>query len=120
MSEIEKIESLVPAWTYLPDICERWGVPVTDVRDMVRSGQLIAVRRGPNNSLQVPAAFIEDTGLVKHLVATLTLLRDCKFTDLEILEWLFTEQPSLPGSPIQALVENRGTEVKRRAQAELI
>ncbi|GAA2996176.1 Rv2175c family DNA-binding protein [Kitasatospora albolonga] len=121
MSENEsKIESLVREWTYLPDISERWGVQVTEVRDMVRSGKLIAVRRGPNRSLQVPAAFIVDDGLVKHLSGTLTLLRDAKFTDEEILEWLFTEQPSLPGSPIEALVENRGTEVKRRAQAELI
>ncbi|BFV59764.1 Rv2175c family DNA-binding protein [Kitasatospora sp. CMC57] len=122
MSEMttSKIESLVPAWMYLPDISEQWGVPVTEVRDLVKSGKLIAVRRGPNKSLQVPAAFIDGPGLVKHLSGTLTLLRDAKFTDEEILEWLFTEQPSLPGSPIEALVENRGTEVKRRAQAELI
>ena len=118
--DVKKIEALVPAWMYLPDISEQWGVPVTEVRDMVKSGKLIAVRRGPNKSLQVPAAFIDGAGLVKHLSGTLTLLRDCKFSDEEILEWLFTEQPSLPGSPIQALVENRGTEVKRRAQAELI
>jgi hypothetical protein len=34
-----------------------------------------------------------------------------------MLEWLFTADPSLPGTPAQALAENRGTEVKRRAQA---
>ncbi|WP_442789367.1 Rv2175c family DNA-binding protein [Kitasatospora sp. NBC_01302] len=112
-----KIESLVNDWMYLPDISERWGVLVTEVRQMVKDHKLIAVRRGPNRSLQVPAAFITDDGLVKHLAGTLTVLRDGRFTDEEILEWLFTEDPSLPGSPIQALQENRGTEVKRRAQA---
>ncbi|PYC87785.1 DNA-binding protein [Streptomyces tateyamensis] len=117
-SETEStIEGLVKDWTYLPDISERWGVQVTEVRQMVKDHKLIAVRRGPNNALQVPAAFIEDDGLVKHLAGTLTVLRDGRFTDEEILEWLFTEDPSLPGSPIQALRENRGTEVKRRAQA---
>ncbi|MFI6155665.1 Rv2175c family DNA-binding protein [Kitasatospora sp. NPDC051170] len=121
MSEIEsKIETLVPEWMYLPDISEQWGVLVTEVRDMVRKRELIAVRRGPNKSLQVPAAFIDGPGLVKHLSGTLNLLRDCGYSDEEILEWLFTEDPSLPGSPIQALRENRGTEVKRRAQAMLI
>ncbi|AUG76764.1 hypothetical protein CFP65_1894 [Kitasatospora sp. MMS16-BH015] len=121
MSEIEaKIEALVPAWLHLPDIAEQWGVSILEVRDMVRAKQLITVRRGPNNTLQVPAAFIDETGPVKHLVGTLTVLRDCHFTDQEILEWMFTEDPTLPGSPIQALRENRGTEVKRRAQAELI
>ncbi|MFI9272462.1 Rv2175c family DNA-binding protein [Kitasatospora sp. NPDC052896] len=112
-----KIESLVQDWLYLPDISERWGVQVTEVRQMVKDHRLIAVRRGPNRSLQVPAAFIEDSGLVKHLAGTLTVLRDGRFSDEEILEWLFTDDPSLPGSPIQALRENRGTEVKRRAQA---
>jgi hypothetical protein len=111
------IERLVPEWLYLPDISERWGVVVTEVRQMVKDHKLIAVRRGPNNALQVPAAFIDDDGPVKHLVGTMTVLRDGRFTDEEILEWLFTDDPSLPGSPIQALRENRGTEVKRRAQA---
>ncbi|MER7847549.1 Rv2175c family DNA-binding protein [Kitasatospora sp. NPDC096077] len=121
MSEIEsKIEALVTEWVYLPDISEQWGVLVTEVRNMVKKGELIAVRRGPNKSLQVPAAFIDGPGLVKHLPGTLTVLRDCGYNDVEILEWLFTEDPSLPGSPIQALRENRGTEVKRRAQAMLI
>lgn len=45
------------------------------------------------------------------------MLRDDRFTEEEILEWLFTEDPTLPGTPVQALSENRGTEVKRRAQA---
>ncbi|HNN49358.1 MAG TPA: Rv2175c family DNA-binding protein [Marmoricola sp.] len=33
-----------------------------------------------------------------------------------MLEWIFTEDDSLPGRPIDALRENRGAEVKRRAQ----
>lgn len=65
----------------------------------------------------MPAAFIDGPGLVKHLEGTLNLLRDAKYSDDEIIEWLFTEDESLPGSPIQALQENRATEVKRRAQA---
>lgn len=118
MSEIDpKIEALVPSWLYLPDISERWGVEVTRVRQMVKEGALIAVRRGENNALQVPADFIGDEKPVKGLVGTLTVLRDSGFSDDEALEWLFTEDPTLPGTPVQALRENRGTEVKRRAQA---
>ncbi|GAA4995993.1 Rv2175c family DNA-binding protein [Kitasatospora paranensis] len=117
-SEIDpKTDALVPAWLYLPDISERWGVQVTEIRNMVKANTLLAVRRGPNKSLQVPAAFIEDDGPVKHLIGLLTVLRDSGFSDEEILVWMFTEDPSLPGSPIQALQENRATEVKRRAQA---
>lgn len=65
----------------------------------------------------MPAAFIDGDKIVKGLVGLLTVLRDDRFTDTEILEWLFTADDTLPGTPVQALSENRGTEVKRRAQA---
>ncbi|MFH8475168.1 Rv2175c family DNA-binding protein [Streptomyces sp. NPDC018000] len=118
MTEIDaKIDALVPDWLHLPDIAEMLGVEVTRVRQLVKEGQLIAVRRGENRALQVPGAFIDGTKVVKGLSGTLTLLRDDGFTDEEMLEWLFTPDPTLPGTPAQALSENRGTEVKRRAQA---
>jgi hypothetical protein len=47
----------------------------------------------------------------------LTVLHDGGYDDREALAWLFTADDSLPGRPIDALRENRGTEVKRRAQA---
>jgi hypothetical protein len=118
VTEIDaKIDALVPAWLTLPDVAERLGVEVTRVRQLVKEGQLIAVRRGENRVLQVPAAFIDGDKIVKGLTGTLTLLRDDGFTVEEMIEWLFTPDPTLPGTPAQALSENRGTEVKRRAQA---
>jgi hypothetical protein len=118
VTEIDaKIDALVPAWLHLPDIAEMLDVEVTRVRQLVKEGQLIAVRRGENRALQVPAAFIDGNKVVKGLAGTLTLLKDDGFTDEEALEWLFTADESLPGTPVQALRDNRGTEVKRRAQA---
>jgi hypothetical protein len=118
VTEIDaKIDALVPDWLTLPDIAEQFGVVVTRVRQMVKEGQLIAVRRGENRALHVPADFIAGDRIVKGLTGTLTLLKDDGFTDEEMIEWLFTADDSLPGTPAQALRENRGTEVKRRAQA---
>ncbi|GAA3860076.1 helix-turn-helix domain-containing protein [Streptomyces sedi] len=118
MTEIDaKTDALVPAWLTLPDIAEVLGLEVTRVRQLVKEGQLIAVRRGENRALHVPAAFIGEDRIVRGLTGTLTLLRDDGFSDEEMLEWLFTPDDSLPGTPAQALRENRGTEVKRRAQA---
>lgn len=124
MTEIDaKIDALVPAWLTLPDAAERLGVEVTRVRQLVKEGQLIAVRRradggsGGNRVLQVPADFIGDGRVIKGLAGTITLLKDDGFSDEEMLEWLFTPDDTLPGTPTQALRENRGTEVKRRAQA---
>lgn len=118
MTEIDaKTDALVPSWLTLPDVAEQLDVEVTRVRQLVKEGQLIAVRRGENRVLQVPADFVGQGKIVKGLVGTITLLKDDGFTDEEMLEWLFTPDDSLPGTPAQALRENRGTEVKRRAQA---
>ncbi|MCP3801751.1 Rv2175c family DNA-binding protein [Allokutzneria sp. A3M-2-11 16] len=99
----------------LPDVAERLGQPVTRVHQMLRDGQLLAVRR--NGIRAVPAAFLTETGVVKHLGGTVTVLRDAGYDIEEILRWLFTSDDSLPGTPIDALRGDRGREVKRRAQA---
>jgi len=44
------------------------------------------------------------------------VLHDGGFDDRESIAWLFPDA-DLPGRPIDALRENRGAEVKRRAQA---
>jgi hypothetical protein len=110
-------DALVGEWLTLPDVAERFGVQVTRVRQLLRDNQLIAVRRGENNVLSVPAGFIVGDHTVKGLTGTLTLLKDAKFTDEEALRWLFTPDESLPGTPVEALHSNRGTEVRRRAHA---
>ncbi|MBV9845736.1 MAG: DNA-binding protein [Kutzneria sp.] len=99
----------------LPDVAERLDLPITRIHQLLRDGQLLAVRR--NGVLVVPVCFLTDTGVVKGLSGTVTVLRDAGFATEEILRWLFDEDPSLPGSPIDALRGDRGREVKRRAQA---
>ncbi|MER2092072.1 Rv2175c family DNA-binding protein [Saccharopolyspora rectivirgula] len=99
----------------LPDVAERLGQPITRVHQLIREGQVVAVRR--DGVLGIPAPFLTDAGVVKGLPGTITLLRDARYQDDEILRWLFTPDDSLPGTPIDALRGNRGREVKRRAQA---
>ena len=53
---------------------------------------------------------------MKGLSGLLTLMHDNKYDDRECIAWLFLDD-DLPGRPIDALRENRGAEVKRRAQA---
>ncbi|MDI5970234.1 Rv2175c family DNA-binding protein [Streptomyces sp. SL13] len=118
MTEIDtKIDALVPSWLTLPDVAEELGLEVTRIRPLIKEGQFIAVRRGENRVLMVPADFLTDGKVLKGLPGLLTLLKDDGFTDEEALQWLFTPDETLPGTPVQALRENRGTEVKRRAQA---
>lgn len=102
-------------WLTVPDVAERLGVPVTRVRQLLRDRKLLAVR--DDGVLKVPADFVRDGAVLKGLPGLLTLLADAGYSEEESLRWLFAEDPSLPGTPVQALADNRGTEVKRRAQA---
>ena len=115
---VAELEALVPAWLSLPEVAERLRLPVNRVRQVVAEHKLVAVRRGENNALYVPADFVLDNGeLLKGLPGLLNVLYDNKYTDIEILRWLYTPDDSLPGSPAQALLDDRRAEVTRRAQA---
>lgn len=99
----------------IPATAEALGVPVTQVHQYLRDGYLVGMR--DESGLRcVPALFVQDGAIVKSLTAVITQLRDARYSDAEIVEWLFRSDDSLPGAPVEALRENRGTEVKRRAQ----
>lgn len=103
-------------WLTLPDVAVRLGTEVTRVRQLLREGALLAVR-GADGVLRVPAELLAADGVLKGLPGTITLLRDNGFDDCAALRWLFTDDESLPGAPLQALAQGRGREVRRRAQA---
>jgi excisionase family DNA binding protein len=102
-------------WLTVPEVAERLDVPVTKVRQMLRERRLLAVRQ--DGVLRIPAEFLAEKTLLKGLPGLLTLLFDAGYTEEEALRWLYTEDESLPGTPVQAMAENRGKEVTRRAQA---
>jgi Rv2175c C-terminal domain of unknown function/DNA-binding protein Rv2175c, wHTH domain len=99
------------AWLSFDEAAAQLGMPVSKVKTLVREGSLVAVQR------RIPADFVHDGQILKGLTGTLTLLHDAGYTSDEALRWLYTADDSLPGTPVQALAENRGTEVKRRAPA---
>ena len=109
-------DTLVGEWLTLPDVADQLGLPVGRVKQLLRDRKLLAVKR-PEGTLAVPAAFLDGKQVVKGLCGTLTLLFDCGFDEPDALRWLFTADETLPGTPIDAIVRRRATEVNRRAQA---
>lgn len=97
------------------DVASRLSIPASRVVQLVRDGHLLSLRH--EREVVVPAALLDDDGVVRGLAGTIIVLRDGGYDDRDILTWLFTEQESLPGSPIGALRAGRHKEVKRRAQA---
>ncbi|ANI92146.1 DNA-binding protein [Dietzia timorensis] len=99
----------------LPDVAERLGIVVTRVHDLLREGRLLAIRR--DGIVYVPALLLSDEGIGKHVPGLISVLRDGGYTDSEILSFLYTEDDSLPGRPVDALHGHLAREVMRRAQA---
>jgi hypothetical protein len=111
------LSQLVDEWIDWAEAARRLEVTVAKVRTMIRVHELAAAVPAPKAGQQIPAAFLDDDGLVvKGLPGLLTLMHDNGYDDRECIAWLFTDE-DLPGRPIDALRENRGAEVKRRAQA---
>nr|WP_281507581.1 Rv2175c family DNA-binding protein [Brachybacterium sp. Marseille-Q7125] len=90
---------------------------VSKVRRLIEDGHLVAVRRGDPVVRMIPAELLVNDAPVPHLTGTITVLRDGGFSDLELLEWLFTADDTLPGRPIDHLRRGQRGEVRRRALA---
>jgi hypothetical protein len=103
----------------VPEVAELLGVVVTRVMDDLNSHRLVAVQ--VDGVRQIPARFFTDGGEVNRFIPGLiALLSDGGYTDEEILEFLFTEDESLPGRPVDAVHGHLAREVMRRAQAMAI
>jgi hypothetical protein len=111
------LDALIGDWLDWSEASDALHVSVSKVRQLIREHQLAAAVPVPGAGQKVPAALIMDGEIVKGLPGLLTVLHDTGWDDREALTWLFTADDSLPGRPIDALRENRGSEVKRRAQA---
>lgn len=101
----------------LPEAADILGVPVTSVHQLLRDHQILAIRR--NGVPGIPSRFFDsEDQIVRMLPGVITVMRDGKYSNEDILEWLYTDDPSLPGRPVDALHGHLAREVVRRAHAE--
>ncbi len=115
--EEDDLGTLVADWLDWRQAAGELGVSESKVRQMVKDHQLAAAVPEPGAGPRIPAALLQHGEVVKGVPGLLTVLCDGGYDDREMLRWLFTSDDSLPGRPIDALRENRGREVKRRAQS---
>ena len=113
------LEEFVGQWSYLPDIAERYGIPLSRVRRFLSDRELLTHRVGPNRALAVPTSFLGAAGPRPELKGTFTVLADGGMNDVEIIRWMHTVDETLPGAgtPLEALALGHKTEIRRRAQA---
>jgi hypothetical protein len=111
------LDDLIDEWLDWAQAGELLGVSASKVRQLIREHQLAAAVPTPGAGQKIPAALVQDGEVTKGVPGVCTVLHDGGYDDREALVWLFSPDDSLPGRPIDALRENRGAEVKRRAQA---
>ena len=80
----------------IPEVADLLAVPVTRVHQFLRDGSLVGVRNADGVRC-VPADFVQDAEIVKGLPAVITQLRDARYGDDEIVEWLFREDAVTAG-----------------------
>ena len=95
--------ALVGDWVTIPDIAEALDLKVTRVHNLISDGTLVALREPDTNVRKVPALFLNGDHVLDSLKGTLVVLN--------------TADDSLPGRPIDALINGQKTEIRRRAQA---
>lgn len=118
MSAIPTTEDVLPADASvldLPAVAERLGVVVTRVHQMLRERRLLSVWR--DGTRCVPEDFLSGDEVQRFVPGVIAVLHDGGYSGEEILRWLYTEDDSLPGRPVDALHGHLAREVMRRAQA---
>ena len=55
--------------------------------------------------------------MLRHLSGLLAVLFHGGFTELEVFDWLFRDDVSLPVTPVQALRDDRQREAVRRGES---
>ena len=111
------LATIVDEWWDWATVSDALGIPVSKVRQLIKDNQLASAVPVAGKGERVPAAFILDGEIVKGVSGILTVLNDGGYDSRQAITWLFTADDSIPGRPIDALRENRGSEVKRRAQS---
>nr|WP_255633425.1 Rv2175c family DNA-binding protein [Demequina sp. TTPB684] len=110
----------VSEWLSVPECAELLGVPLSRVREFLRERNLIAVRRGENNALYLPAGQIVEGEHGHEVLATvrgtIIVLADAGLSDDVIVEWLTTFHEELGESPLDALRSGKRAPVRRLAQ----
>ncbi|QYH36299.1 Rv2175c family DNA-binding protein [Salinibacterium sp. M195] len=108
-------ESPTTNWLTVPDLTERLGLKVSQVRRLIEEGALLA--RKIDGIWQVPEVFIVEGAPLRELRGTVAVLGDAGFSSDEALNWLLNSEPSLGVAPVEALRAGRKAEVRRVAQA---
>lgn len=103
----------VQSWITVPDAAEVLGIPVGRVRRLIEEHHLIALKR--DGVLSIPSEIIVDGEPLPSLPGTMIVLLDAGLDYDSAFRWLYTEDESLPGTPMEFLLKGHKSAVRRLA-----
>ncbi len=112
------LRALEGEWLSLPDLADRLGQRLRDVRALIREQSVVGCRVDGLEGYRVPGAFIRDGQLIDGLRGSIMQLRDSGMDDSQIVVWLLTPHPELGETPAAALAAGRKHAVRRAAIAD--
>src|SRR4051812_50046082 len=86
------MDTLTPA-----EVAQLLGTSPNRVRQLLRDRKLMAVPGSGNG--KIPADFVQDGVILKHLPGLLTVLADGGFSAAEAVDWPFRGDPPPPRGP---------------------
>lgn len=105
----------VSSWLSVAQAGQALNLPPGKVKRLIEEHHLIAVKR--SGELCIPAEIIIDGEPLHSLRGTISVLLDSGFNLEGAINWLYTVEPSLKGTPMQSLLAGRKSEVRRLAQS---
>lgn len=83
-------------WLTVPEVADRFSLRLSAARQLIVDREVLSARIGAGKVVAVPTRFFDDAGPRPELRGTFTVLADGGLRDDEIIEWLFTPDPTLP------------------------
>lgn len=103
----------VTTWLTVPEAAEVLNMPMGRVRRLIDEHHLIAVKR--DGVPLIPAEIIVDGEPLPSLHGTMIVLLDSGFKIENAMEWLYTFNDNLPGTPMEFLLKGHKSAVRRLA-----
>lgn len=115
---VSDVLASVASWITVPDAADLMGVPLGRVRRFIEEHHLVAVKR--DGILSIPAETIVDGEPLPSLHGTIIVLLDSGYSLESAVEWLYTHDDSLPGTPMEFLLKGHKSAVRRLAMMQAL
>jgi len=116
--DVSDVLDAVSSWLTVPDAAELMGVPLGRVRRFIEEHHLIAVKR--DGVVSIPAEVIVDGEPLASLHGTIVVLLDSGYSLDQAIDWLYTFDDQLPGTPMEFLLKGHKSAVRRLAMVQAL